>query len=552
MIVSNIGATPDFSAIYTTNSAMHTAFVQVSLNPDHKIGSYEYMARVKHRIETDLPELSAYFQSGGLVDAVLNLGLPAPIDVQVAGSNMDAAYATALKLSSQIRNVSGVADVFIPQDIDYPALQLDVDRTRASELGLDQQEVVDNVITALTSNQMIAPSFWIDPKTGNDYMLTVQYPEDQVKTLTDLKSIPLRAASYPDPTRLDMISNIRRMKSPTEVDHYKLRRTIDIYVRPLNEDLSRIANSIDDIIAKTKVPEGLSVSLQGMVQGMRSSFTRFALGLCLAVVLLYLILVAQFQSFVDPFIILLAVPPGLSGVILILWLSGTTLNVMSLMGVVMLVGIAVSNSILIVEFTRHLRSEGMAVREAVAMACRVRLRPVLMTSLATIIGLDADGVEAGRRQRGLCAAGPRDSRRLKRFRGPYGFPRAGCLRVGLRARVAGVCLRQSLASGFLKRDAHVGVVRIAFAVALEHHDPDEILRRVGPACVLNAPPWPNESADSTLLAAIFAGSSTTQNPSPHGMPGRALSSPVCLRVISATVAGLRIRLPLRAPWSSII
>jgi hydrophobic/amphiphilic exporter-1 (mainly G- bacteria), HAE1 family len=387
MIVSNIGATPDFSAIYTTNSAMHTAFVQVSLNPDHKVGSYEYMARVKHKIETDMPELSAYFQSGGLVDAVLNLGLPAPIDVQVAGSNIETSYATGLKLASQIRKVSGVADVFIPQDIDYPALQLDVDRTRASEMGLDQEEVVDNVITALTSNQMIAPSFWIDPKTGNDYMLTVQYPENQVKTLTDLKSIPLRAASYPDPTRLDMISNIHRMKSPTEVDHYKLRRTIDIYVRPLNEDLSRIANSIDGIIGKTKVPEGLSVSLQGMVQGMRSSFTRFALGLCLAVVLLYLILVAQFQSFIDPFIILLAVPPGLSGVILILWLSGTTLNVMSLMGVVMLVGIAVSNSILIVEFTRHLRSEGMAVREAVAMACRVRLRPVLMTSLATIIGL---------------------------------------------------------------------------------------------------------------------------------------------------------------------
>ena len=166
-----------------------------------------------------------------------------------------------------------------------------------------------------------------------------------------------------------------------------MRRTTDIYVRPLNEDLGKIANSIDDIIAHTKKPEGLTVTLRGMVQGMRVSFSSFALGLCLAVVLLYLILVAQFQSFIDPFIILIAVPPGIAGVILTLWLTDTTLNVMSLMGVVMLVGIAVSNSILIVEFTRHLRSEGMAVREAVAMACRVRLRPVLMTSLATIIGL---------------------------------------------------------------------------------------------------------------------------------------------------------------------
>jgi multidrug efflux pump subunit AcrB len=280
-----------------------------------------------------------------------------------------------------------VADVFIPQDIDSPALRLDVDRLRAGELGLDQREVVGNLITALTSNQMIAPSYWIDPKNGNDYMLTVQYPENQVRSISDLRAIPLRGANSPLPTRLDAITQIDRGTAPTEVDHYQLRRTIDIYVRPLEEDLGRIANSIDGIVAGTKVPNGLAVTLRGMVQGMRASFKSFALGLCLAVVLLYLILVAQFQSFVDPIVILLAVPPGLSGVILTLWLSGTTLNVMSLMGVVMLVGIAVSNSILIVEFTRHLRGEGMDVREAVAVACRVRLRPVLMTSLATIIGL---------------------------------------------------------------------------------------------------------------------------------------------------------------------
>jgi multidrug efflux pump subunit AcrB len=387
IIVSNIGATPDFSAIYTPNSAMHTAFVQVSLKEEHKTGSYEYMALVKQKLAAELPELDVYFQSGGLVDAVLNLGLPAPIDVQIAGTNMTAAFDTALVLSRKIQTIQGVADVFTPQDLDYPALQLDVNRTRASELGLDQQEVVDNVITALTSNQMIAPSFWIDPKTGNDYMLTVQYPEGQVKNLTDLKSIPLRGANSAEPTRLDSISSVTKIKSPTEVDHYQLRRTIDIYVRPLNEDLGKIATSIDGVISQTNVPKGLTVTLRGMVQGMRASFQSFALGLCLAVVLLYLILVAQFRSFIDPFIILLAVPPGIIGILLTLWLTGTTLNVMSLMGVVMLVGIAVSNSILIVEFTRQLRQQGMSVKEAVALACRVRLRPVLMTSLATIIGL---------------------------------------------------------------------------------------------------------------------------------------------------------------------
>jgi multidrug efflux pump subunit AcrB len=387
MIVSNIGSTPDFSAIYTSNSAQHTAFVQVSLKEDHKVGSYEYMARLRKRMASDLPQLVAYFQSGGLVDAVLNLGLPAPIDVQVGGSNMRAGYRLAANLASQVRHVPNVSDVFIPQDIDYPALQLDINRERASQLGLNQREVVNNVITALTSNTMIAPSFWIDPKTGNDYMLTVQYPETQVKTMLDLKSIPLRSASQTQSTRLDMVSNVTRFESPTEVDHYQLRRITDIYIQPTNEDLGSVANAIDGVIAKTGVPVGLTVTMRGMVQGMRTSFKSFGIGLIMAVVLLFLILVAQFRSFKDPFLILLAVPTGLTGVLLTLWLTDTTLNVMSLMGIVMLVGIVVSNSILIVEFTHRLREDGMEMREAVATACRVRLRPVLMTSLATIIGL---------------------------------------------------------------------------------------------------------------------------------------------------------------------
>src|SRR5262249_34308339 len=211
------------------------------------------------------------------------------------------------------------------------------------------------------------------------------------KSLADLKAIPVRGPGSPLPTRLDAISSITRVKAPTEVDHYQIRRVTDIYVRPFGEELGSIADQIDGIIARNtankKIPEGLTVTLRGMVQGMRASFRSFAIGLTLAVVLLYLILVAQFRSFVDPLLILLAVPPGLTGVLLTLWLTGTTLNVMSLMGVVMLTGIAVSNSILIVQFTRELREQGMPVRQAVAMGCRVRLRPVLMTSLATIIGL---------------------------------------------------------------------------------------------------------------------------------------------------------------------
>ena len=387
IVVSNIGSTPDFSALYTPNSAQHTAFVQVSLTEDHKTGSYEYMNRMRDAIAKDLPQLSAYFQSGGLVDAVLNMGLPAPIDVQVSGSNLERSYKTAVSLAAQIRAIPGVSDVFIPQDVDYPALQLDIDRTKAAELGLDQKEVVDNVITALTSNAMIAPSYWIDAKSGNDYMLTVQYAESQIKNIDDVNAIPVPTSGSRNTARLNAMSSVSRVESPTEVDHYQLRRVTDIYVQPKGEDLGKIANKIDDIIAHAKIPQGLLVDLRGMVQGMRSSFKSFGIGLTLSVVLLFLILVAQFRSFTDPFLILLAFPPGLSGVILTLWLTGTTVNVMSLMGVVMLAGITMSDSILIVEFAKHLMENGMHVREAIVTSCHVRLRPIVMTTLATIIGL---------------------------------------------------------------------------------------------------------------------------------------------------------------------
>ncbi len=387
IIVSNIGATGDISAIYTTNSAPHTAFVQVSLKQGHKTGSYEYMEMVRRRLSREMPQLTTYFQSGGLVDAVLNLGLPAPIDVQVAGSNIPAGYGLAVKLAQDIRKIPNASDVYIPQDIDYPSLRLDVNRERASQLGLTQHEVVNNVITALTSNAMIAPSYWIDPKSGNDYMLTVQYPEAHIKTMGDVRAIPLRSARETDSTRLDMVSQLTRFQSPTEVDHYQLRRITDIYVQTAGEDLGRVANAIDALIAKAKIPTGISVTLRGSVQGMRSSFRSFGFGLIMSVVLLYLVITAQFRSFLDPVLILLALPPGLTGVLLTLWATDTTLNVMSLMGIVMMVGISVSDSILIVEFTKQLRADGMAVREAVATAARVRLRPVLMTSLATVIGL---------------------------------------------------------------------------------------------------------------------------------------------------------------------
>jgi multidrug efflux pump subunit AcrB len=387
IIVSNIGLTPDFSAIYTPNSAPDNAFIQVSLKENHKIGSYEYMRRVRRQLRDKMPQLTSYFQSGGLVDAVLNMGMPAPIDVQVSGSDLNQAYAAAAQIARQARRLPSVSDVLIPQDLDYPALYLDIDREKASLLGLSQKEIIDNVITALTSNGMIAPDYWIDPKSGNPYLLTVQYSENQVKTFSDLTQIPIRGVNKKDLTYLDNVVKIRNVPSPTEVDHYQLFRVIDVYIAPKAEDLGRVTGQINKIIAGTHLPEGVRIQLRGSVQSMNSSFKSFGIGLILAIVLVYLVLVAQFASFADPFIILLAIPPGLAGVLLFLLVTGTTLNIMSLMGVVMMAGIVVSNSILIVEFTRQLRAQGTPLREATAVASRLRLRPVLMTSLATLLGL---------------------------------------------------------------------------------------------------------------------------------------------------------------------
>jgi HAE1 family hydrophobic/amphiphilic exporter-1 len=388
IIASNLGINPDISALFNSNSAAYTATVQVGLKEGHKIGSYAYMDKVRAALAREMPEISTYFQSGGLVDSVLNLGLPAPIDVKVSGSNLESAYATAQDIAGRARKLPGVSDVLIPQDIDAPALKLDIDRIRASQLGLSQKEVVDNVISALTSNGMIAPSYWIDPKTGNDYLMTVQFPEGTVKTVTDLRSIPLHGDNQPNPTRLDMVADVSRVARPTEVDHYQLRRTIDVYITTKGEALGGVAADVNRIVNEVKKPAGIVVKVKGSVQAMNASFNSFGTGLLLAVLLVYLVLVAQFRSFLDPFLILLAVPPGVLGVIVILVATGTTLNIMSLMGVIMMVGIVVSNSILIVEFTHRLiEDEGLSVRDAVAHACRVRLRPILMTSLATIIGM---------------------------------------------------------------------------------------------------------------------------------------------------------------------
>jgi len=428
MIVSNIGVYPDLSAIYTTNASMDTAFVQTSLKKDHSIGSYQYMRMVQAKLARKMPELSTYFQAGGLIDGVINQGLPAPIDVQVESNDLEGADALAEQLAAKIRSIPNVSSVYIPQSLDYPGLALNIDRERASLIGLSAKDVVDDVITAMTSDGMIAPSYWIDPRTGNNYMVTVQYANRWIDNMSmeDFENIPLRGvepAGYSpsdegrmaDPPKtapdfvgdhktgyvpLGEVANIRQINTPTEVDHYQIRRVIDIYVATRTEALQTVGARIERLLARTRHDRNTVLNVRGAVVEMNTAFHDFGLGLVIAILLVYLILMAQFRSFIDPFIILMAIPPGLVGVLLILLATGSTLNIMSLMGVIMMTGIVVSNSILIVEFAGILHGEGQPLLEAVVHACRIRLRPILMTSLATLLGMIpmALGLEAGSEQ----------------------------------------------------------------------------------------------------------------------------------------------------------
>jgi multidrug efflux pump subunit AcrB len=421
MIISNIGVYPDLSAIYTTNASMDTAFVQTSLKEDHSLGSYEYIARVRQRLSREMPELTTYFQAGGLVDSVINQGLPAPIDVQVSSNDMQSAFELARTLAQKIKASPNVSGVYIPQDLDYPGLALNIDRERASLIGLSAKDVVDNVITALTSDGMIAPTYWIDPKTGNNYMVTVQYANHVINhmTMEDFENIPLRgvrptgygpaeagrgasdmAGNTAGYTPLRSVAEIKQINTPTEVDHYQIRRVIDIYVATRTEALNKVGKDINNLMANTKRDKNTRITMRGAAVSMNESFRDFGLGLLISIALVYLILMAQFASFIDPFIILMAIPPGLAGVVMILLFTGSTLNIMSLMGVIMMTGIVVSNSILIVEFSGILHSQGLPLLEATVEACKVRLRPILMTSLATLLGMIpmALGLEAGSEQ----------------------------------------------------------------------------------------------------------------------------------------------------------
>ncbi|HYL58640.1 MAG TPA: efflux RND transporter permease subunit, partial [Candidatus Acidoferrales bacterium] len=390
-IVSNLGLAPGFSSIYSSNAASDSGFVMVALKPEHRTSTWAYVARLKALLPSRLPEVRTFFSSGSIIDSVLNFGLAAPIDIQISGRRYSELFDTARKIDARVKALPEVAGTFIPEESDYPTLRINVDRVKAARLGLNQRDVVTNVITALTSNQMIAPSIWIDPKSGNDYFLTAQYAEDQIKSLDTLRDIPVRSSdgnhSRADALLLRNVATITREQHPAEADHFNIQRVVDVLVAPRSDDMGGALTAVRRSLEGFDMPAGVRVAYRGSVESMRRSFSSFGYGLLMAVVLLYLVMVAQFRSFLDPFIIMFAVPMGLIGVVWTLFLTGTTLNIESFMGIIAMVGIVVSNAILLVDFANRRHRGGQELRRAILESARIRMRPIVMTTLATVVGL---------------------------------------------------------------------------------------------------------------------------------------------------------------------
>jgi multidrug efflux pump subunit AcrB len=393
MVVSNIGIAPSISAIYSPNAAQDSAFMQVALKPGHRHPTKYYVAQLKRVLPEQVPNARTLFSSGSIIDSVLNLGKSAPIDVEFAGSSFDDLHNTAKELQRRINALPQVSQSFVAQELDYPTLNIKVDRVRAARLGVAQQEVIQNVITALDSNLYIQPSIWIDRANKDDYFLTVQYPGSAkgFDSVEVLQNIPIETVNketgHAQSLLLRDVASIAPESHPSEADHYSIQRIVDLLVAPSTEDLGGTQAKIQEQVSKMTLPPGVTVRYRGAVSAMQRSFSSFGFGLSLAVVLLYLVMVAQFQSFLDPFIIMFAVPMGLIGVIWTLWATGTTLNIESFMGIIVMVGIVVSNSILLVDFANERRRQGHELRRAAIDSARIRMRPILMTALATVAGL---------------------------------------------------------------------------------------------------------------------------------------------------------------------
>jgi CzcA family heavy metal efflux pump len=391
MMISNIGVLLDWPAAYTPNSGPQDAFINLQFSEGRKKTAQQYADILRVELDGRFPGVEFAFDTGGLITAALNFGLPSPIDIQVEGNDLEVAHDIAEKIKRIIEKVPGTEDVRIQQKIDYPQIEINVDRVKAAYLGLTQEDVVKNIVTTLNSSINFDPAFWIDPKNGNHYFLGAQYNEENIESYDTLNNIPI-TSSEPQthnggPVLLRNIASFERTTAPAEVNHLNISRIIDVYSNVSGRDIGSVASEIEKRIRNLDIPTGYFVHMRGEVQSMRESFRSMGFGLFLAAILVYLVMVIQFRSFLDPLIVMCAFPLGLIGVLLILFLTGKNINIQSLMGVMMMVGIVASFNVLLVDFANRLRDQGLTLEQAVVAAATIRLRPKLMTALSVILGL---------------------------------------------------------------------------------------------------------------------------------------------------------------------
>jgi multidrug efflux pump subunit AcrB len=363
------------------------ADIYVNLSKHHK-PTADYVRALRSKLAAAYPSATFAFLPADMIGQILNFGLPSPIDVQVVGFNVQGNRDFANALLEKLRAVPGAVDLRIQQSGDYPQFNVDVDRGKAQLLGLTEQAVASNLLVSLSGSFQTAPSFWVDPKSGTQYQVATQTPQFQLQNLNDLGNTPLNGPGGSSEI-LSSVASIHRSVAPAVVSHYNATPAIDIFGSVQGTDLGFVSGEINDIIAQAKkdLPKGSSVVLRGQVQTMKASFNGLLFGLVGAIVLVYMLIVVNFQSLLDPFIIITALPAALAGIVWMLFLTHTTVSVPALTGAIMCMGVATANSVLVISFARERMNAGDDAYEAALQAGFTRLRPVLMTAMAMIIGM---------------------------------------------------------------------------------------------------------------------------------------------------------------------
>ncbi|MGO9799336.1 MAG: efflux RND transporter permease subunit [Candidatus Binatus sp.] len=393
-ISDNIGLPLSYDlAFYHTDSiGPQDCDILIQLKPDHKPTAV-YQKKIRGLLSRQYPNVTAYFQAADIVSQVLNFGLPAAIDAQINGNDLEADYDIALRLKDKMSLIPGISDLRIAEPQNYPTFSVNVDRDKALQLGITQQQVASSMLSTLSGAMLLQPNFWLDPKSGVNYSVVSQAPQHLIDSVATLSNIPLSTppsatGTQGQPQLLGNLSTITHGWDPAVVAHYTVQRVIDVDAAVQGRDLGSVASGVQREIDKLgPLPAGTHVVIRGQSQAMRESFRTLGEGLVLAIILVYLLMVANFQSWLEPFIIMMAVPGALAGVLWMLALTGTTINVESLMGAIMAVGVGVANGNQLITFANELREEGYSPLAAAIEAGRIRFRPIIMTALAMILGM---------------------------------------------------------------------------------------------------------------------------------------------------------------------